>query len=216
MTTREKTPAHHETRDSHAGRRVLVTGGAKGIGLAMAEAFARRGATVGVLDIDAAEVAAAVAGLPGRGVAMTGDVSDYASLGAAISAAEAEMGGAFDTLINNAGISPKHQGVAHKVWELDPDEWRRVVDVNLTGSFNCIRALTPAMVAAGETEIVEAYVIADSPRPVPPCGGCRQKLSEFARAETKVILATVSGEVLETTVGALLPGAFRPDDMDRV
>ncbi|WP_303049052.1 cytidine deaminase [Salipiger sp. HF18] len=73
-----------------------------------------------------------------------------------------------------------------------------------------------AMVAAGETEIVEAYVIADSPRPVPPCGGCRQKLSEFARAETKVILATVSGEVLETTVGELLPGAFCPDDMDRV
>ena len=150
MTTREITAERHATRDSHAGRRVLVTGAAKGIGLAMAEAFARRGAIVGVFDIDAGEVAAAVSGLPGRGVAMTGDVSDYASLTAAVAAAEAEMGGAFDTLVNNAGISPKHAGRAQKVWEMDPDEWRRVVDVNLTGSFNCIRALSPAMVEAGE------------------------------------------------------------------
>jgi cytidine deaminase len=72
-----------------------------------------------------------------------------------------------------------------------------------------------AMVAAGETEIAEAYVIADSAHPVPPCGGCRQKLAEFARGEVKVTLATVDGATLETTVGALLPGAFDRDHMDR-
>ncbi|MDO6584369.1 cytidine deaminase [Salipiger sp. 1_MG-2023] len=72
-----------------------------------------------------------------------------------------------------------------------------------------------AMVASGETEIVEAFVVADSPRPVPPCGGCRQKLAEFAKSEVKVTLATVSGEVLVTTVGDLLPGAFRNDDMGK-
>ncbi len=70
-----------------------------------------------------------------------------------------------------------------------------------------------AMVAAGETELVEVAVIADSPTPVPPCGGCRQKLAEFADADTPVTLATLSGERQETTVGALLPGAFRPSDM---
>lgn len=65
-----------------------------------------------------------------------------------------------------------------------------------------------AMVAAGETEIAEICVIADSPAPVPPCGGCRQKLAEFGRTDVPVTLATVSGRLLHTTIGDLLPGAF--------
>lgn len=71
-----------------------------------------------------------------------------------------------------------------------------------------------AMVAAGVTRLTEVYVVADCPRPVPPCGGCRQKLAEFGDAETVVTLATTSGQELTTTVGALLPGAFVPSDMD--
>ena len=71
-----------------------------------------------------------------------------------------------------------------------------------------------AMVAAGDTRIAEIAVIADAPRPVPPCGGCRQKLAEFADAGVKVTLATTRGERLETTVGDLLPGAFRQGDME--
>ncbi|AUC52724.1 MAG: cytidine deaminase [Sagittula sp.] len=72
-----------------------------------------------------------------------------------------------------------------------------------------------AMVAAGETEIVEAYVIADSPHPVPPCGGCRQKLMEFAKGGVKVTLATVDGQEFVTTVADLLPGAFTNTHMDK-
>ncbi|MCB1401152.1 MAG: SDR family oxidoreductase, partial [Rhodobacteraceae bacterium] len=93
-------------------------------------------------------------------VGLTVDVSDYAALEAAVAKADKAMGGAFDTVINNAGISPKHQGVAHKVWELDPAEWRRVVDVNLTGTFNTIRLLTPAMRAAGRGWIVNTSSVA--------------------------------------------------------
>ena len=63
-----------------------------------------------------------------------------------------------------------------------------------------------AMVAAGETELVEVAVIADSPSPVPPCGGCRQKLAEFGRHDTPVLLATIDGATLATTIGELLPG----------
>lgn len=73
-----------------------------------------------------------------------------------------------------------------------------------------------AMVAAGETEITEAYVIADSPHPVAPCGGCRQKLMEFARAATPVTLATVEGAEQTVSVADLLPGAFDRTHMDRV
>ncbi|WP_378944404.1 cytidine deaminase [Paracoccus sp. R86501] len=65
-----------------------------------------------------------------------------------------------------------------------------------------------AMVAAGETRLVEVAVIADSPSPVPPCGGCRQKLAEFADADVPVVLATTDGGRMETTVGDLLPGRF--------
>lgn len=72
-----------------------------------------------------------------------------------------------------------------------------------------------AMVAAGETELAEAYVIADCPSPVPPCGGCRQKLKEFGKGDVKVTLATTDGIEMETTVGDLLPGAFDAGHMER-
>ncbi len=72
-----------------------------------------------------------------------------------------------------------------------------------------------AMVAGGERAIAEVAVIADSPVPVSPCGGCRQKLAEFAGPDTPVTLATTDGARLETTVGALLPGAFDASQMSR-
>lgn len=65
-----------------------------------------------------------------------------------------------------------------------------------------------AMVLAGGRDIAEVLVVADSPEPVTPCGGCRQKLAEFAGPDTPVILADLTGERTRTTVGALLPGAF--------
>ena len=65
-----------------------------------------------------------------------------------------------------------------------------------------------AMVAGGASRIAEIAVIADAPAPVPPCGGCRQKMAEFADGDTPVTLATLAGETLKTTVAKLLPGAF--------
>ena len=71
-----------------------------------------------------------------------------------------------------------------------------------------------AMIAAGDSRIAEIAVIADCPAPVPPCGGCRQKLAEFADPATPVTLATTDGQRQETTVGALLPGAFGMGHME--
>ena len=65
-----------------------------------------------------------------------------------------------------------------------------------------------AMVAAGRTDIVEVLVVAEADPPVTPCGGCRQKLAEFAAPWTPVILADPQGVRARTTVGELLPGAF--------
>jgi cytidine deaminase len=72
-----------------------------------------------------------------------------------------------------------------------------------------------AMVAAGETRLTEVAVIADCPAPVPPCGGCRQKLAEFGAPDTPVTLWTTDGQSLTTTIAALLPGAFTPAHMDK-
>lgn len=146
MERQEHTPKDMATRPSHEGRNVLVTGSARGIGRATAEAFLARGATVAICDLDPAAVAAAVAemnaaGHSGKAIPLALDVSDYDALQAALAA----TGLHFDTIVNNAGISPKHDGRAHKVWEMDPAEWRRVVDVNMTASFNTIRALSPRM-----------------------------------------------------------------------
>ncbi|MEM6890070.1 MAG: cytidine deaminase, partial [Pseudomonadota bacterium] len=63
-----------------------------------------------------------------------------------------------------------------------------------------------AMVAAGERQIAEIYVVAGSPSPVTPCGGCRQKLAEFAAPEVMVTMATVAGLEDRVTVADLLPG----------
>lgn len=72
-----------------------------------------------------------------------------------------------------------------------------------------------AMIASGDTRIAEVAVIADSPAPVPPCGGCRQKLAEFAEGDVVVTMATVDGATLSLTVADLLPGRFDAGHMAR-
>ena len=72
-----------------------------------------------------------------------------------------------------------------------------------------------AMVAGGDTRIAEIWVIADSPEPVPCCGGCRQKIAEFAGPEVRVTMATVDGKSRTVTVAELLPGVFSAAHMDR-
>lgn len=70
-----------------------------------------------------------------------------------------------------------------------------------------------AMIAAGESEIKEVYVVADSPVPVSPCGGCRQKLAEFSTGDVPVTMATLDGEENTVPIRELLPGAFASGHM---
>jgi cytidine deaminase len=71
-----------------------------------------------------------------------------------------------------------------------------------------------AMIAAGDTQISEIVVIADCPAPVPPCGGCRQKIAEFAASDVRVTMYTTSGASRTVTVAELLPGSFDASFMD--
>lgn len=70
-----------------------------------------------------------------------------------------------------------------------------------------------AMVAAGDIEVTEVYVIASSPMPVTPCGGCRQKLAEFGKPEVRVTMATTGGAEQALTLSDLLPGVFNAAHM---
>lgn len=72
-----------------------------------------------------------------------------------------------------------------------------------------------AMVAGGDTAIAEVAVIADCPDPVPPCGGCRQKLAEFGAGDVPVTMATLAGAIQTRRLDELLPGAFVSTHMDR-
>ena len=71
-----------------------------------------------------------------------------------------------------------------------------------------------AMVASGERAIAQVLVVAGGPRLVSPCGGCRQKIAEFAGPETKIHLADPTGVRRTVTLGALLPGAFGPEHLE--
>jgi meso-butanediol dehydrogenase/(S,S)-butanediol dehydrogenase/diacetyl reductase len=111
------------------GKRVLVTGGASGIGAATAARFLEEGAQVCVLDRDARACSLIGHQLPALAGVLDCDVADLQQVQAAFAAAVRRMGGV-DVLINNAGIS-----VRHEFLEITPEEWDRIIAVNLTGSF---------------------------------------------------------------------------------
>jgi len=140
-----------------AGRKAVVTGGARGIGLAIAERLMTSGAEVSLWDVDAAALQAAAKELAAHGRAHQAavDVTDPAAVAKAAEAAAAQMG-RIDILINNAGIS----GMNKPTWEYPVEEWRRVLDINLSGPFLCSRAVVPGMIARKYGRIVSIASIA--------------------------------------------------------
>ncbi|MEW6121834.1 MAG: SDR family NAD(P)-dependent oxidoreductase [Pseudomonadota bacterium] len=149
---------------SHAGHVAFVTGAGRGIGRAMADAHADAGAAVAYVDHDldlAREAADAASARGARAVGLVADVADFAALERAVEVARVALG-PIDILVSNAGISPKSgvDGRRADTFAMDPDEWRRVIDVNLTGTFNCVRLLAPGMVALKRGRIVSTSSVA--------------------------------------------------------
>jgi 3-oxoacyl-[acyl-carrier protein] reductase len=146
----------------HDKRVVLITGGSGGIGEALVERYARDGAAVGIVDVNEETGAALAQRLTSAGLRVHfahADVGDFAACEAACRAIEAALG-PVDTLVNNAGISPKHAGKPMPIWQMAPDEWRRVMDVNVNSVFNFCRILAPGMVERRFGRIVSMSSVA--------------------------------------------------------
>jgi NAD(P)-dependent dehydrogenase (short-subunit alcohol dehydrogenase family) len=137
------------------GRMAVVTGGAQGIGRAVVERFLASGASVSIWDADAA-LGAATARELGAGVHFLAvDQTDAAAVTAAAAATEAALG-RIDILVANAGIA----GLNAPVVEYPPQEWARIIAVNLNGVFHCCRAVLPGMIARNYGRIVNVASVA--------------------------------------------------------
>ena len=126
------------------GKTVMITGASRGIGAEAGRIFAAAGANVALLARSADSLEALAKEIGGKALAIACDVSDYASVAAAVEQTVAHFGG-LDVLINNAGVIKPISPLT----EADPDEWGQVLDINIQGVFNGMRAAVPQMKQAG-------------------------------------------------------------------
>jgi len=139
------------------GRVGIITGGARGIGQAIAQRLLLEGASVCLWDIDDTALAEAKVILSEHGKVATAkvDVTNAESVEAGVQTTLTAFG-KIDLLVNNAGIA----GTNAKLWETTPEEWRRVVEINLNGPFLCCRGVVPQMLKNGYGRIVNIASIA--------------------------------------------------------
>ncbi len=142
-----------------SGQVAVITGGASGIGLGLAEAFGARGLAVAIADVDPATLEGSVQALRSAGVTTVGvltDVRDPTQVEALRDAALAELG-RIDIICNNAGVVPSPM---RPLWEFDLDEWYWVLDVNLRGVIHGLRSFVPHLVAQGHGHVVNTSSLA--------------------------------------------------------
>jgi NAD(P)-dependent dehydrogenase (short-subunit alcohol dehydrogenase family) len=187
-------------------QRVLITAGASGIGREIARAFAANGARVFVCDIDADALAAFAKAIPGA-ITTRCDVADRRDVENMVAAGAAALGG-LDVLVNNAGVA----GPTDPVEAMDPDEWEKVVAVNLNGTFNVTRCAIPHLKRSAAGVIINMSSIAGRL-------GYPNR-SPYATTKWGLIgfTKTLSMELGEfgIRVNAILPGAVAGPRLDRV
>ncbi len=189
------------------GRKAVVTGGAQGIGRAIVERFTGSGAEVTIWDRDRALAEAAVEEIGGAVSLVQVDVTNWDAVRSAAARTEAEMG-RIDILVNNAGIA----GPTASVADYPVDEWRRVLDIDLTGVFLGCKAVVPGMVTQGYGRIVNIASIAGKEG--------NPNASAYSAAKAGVIALTKSlGKELaghDIAVNCITPAAAKTAILDQV
>jgi 3-oxoacyl-[acyl-carrier protein] reductase len=137
------------------GRHAAISGGATGLGYAIAQRLIQSGGSVSLWDLDEKKAASAAETLGAKAHAIAVDVSQQASVAAAIKTTLAQAG-RIDALVNSAGIT----GPNTAVWDYPLNEWRKVIDINLTGLFICCREVVPHMLKANYGRIVNIASVA--------------------------------------------------------
>jgi 2-dehydro-3-deoxy-L-rhamnonate dehydrogenase (NAD+) len=185
-----------------ADRRAVVTGGAQGIGHAIAARLLQSGAAVSLWDHDSALLDRAMVDLSrlGRVSTQAVDVTQAAAVEAAMAATARELGG-IDILVCNAGIA----GPTAKLWEYPLEEWQRVVDIDLTGVFLCLRAVVPLMIAQNYGRICSTASIAGKEGNPNACAYSAAKAGVIAL--TKSLGKELAGH--DIAVNCITPAAAR-------
>jgi NAD(P)-dependent dehydrogenase (short-subunit alcohol dehydrogenase family) len=188
-----------------AGQVAIVTGAARGIGLAIAEALATGGAKVALFDLDLQEAQRQAERLTAGGseaYAYAVDVAEAAQVQAAVEAVVARWG-RIDILVNNAGVP----GPSAPLWEVTDAQWRRTLAIDLDGVFYCCRAVVPVMLQQGYGRIVNVASIAGKEG--------NPNLAPYSTAKAGVIGLTKSlGKELATRgviVNAVTPAVIETD-----
>jgi 2-dehydro-3-deoxy-L-rhamnonate dehydrogenase (NAD+) len=189
------------------GRTAVVTGGAAGIGLAVAKRLVLSGARVALWDLDAKALATAAAGLGHGTDTQTLDVADAHAVERA-AAATAKAFGGIDALVCSAGIA----GPNRTTWEFPVDDWKRVFDINVNGLFYCNRAIVPEMMKRDYGRIVNIASVAGKEG--------NPNASAYSASKAAVIGLTKSiGKELAKTgirVNCVTPAAVRTAIFDQI
>ena len=191
------------------GRRAVVTGAAQGFGRAIVERFLASGASVSLWDVDADQTASTVRALDGgpRVHSRLVDVSRMEDVDAAARETIGALGG-IDILVANAGIA----GPNHTTWEYPPEEWRRVIDIDLMSVYYCCRAVIPFMLGQKYGRIVTVSSIAGKEG--------NANASAYSTAKAGVIALTKSlGKELATeniAVNCITPAAAKTRIFDQM
>ncbi|MBD3367690.1 MAG: 3-oxoacyl-[acyl-carrier-protein] reductase [Candidatus Eisenbacteria bacterium] len=181
------------------GRKAVVTGAGRGIGRAIAAKLAALGARVAVADVDgdaAEQVAREIEDMGGRAMGVALDVTDADAVTSAMKKIAADFDG-IDILVNNAGIT--RDGL---IARMSPGDWQMVLDVNLTGAFNCIRAVSRTMMSQRYGRIVNISSI------IGQIGNAGQANYAASKAGIVALTRSVAKELASrgVTANAVAPG----------